>query len=121
MAPPPPPPSPPPGKSLEVSFNPLPIGLINIPNSKGFLLHHIDSLKGVVKQTAIEYTQASSLHGVQYVFEGGRRLKASRVLWLGLALAAATVGIIWSIEVGCLEETDTCETLHTCIYNTPFW
>ena len=55
-----------------------------------------------IKKTTIDYTKASSLHGVQYIFEGGRRLKASRVLWLGLALAAATIGIIWSAEVDCL-------------------
>ena len=70
---------------------------------KGQGFYDILYLKGAVKKTSIEYTQASSLHGVQYIFEGGRRLKASRVLWLGLALAAAILGIIWSAEVGCFD------------------
>ena len=53
-----------------------------------------------MKDTTIEYTQACSLHGVQYIFESGRNLKASRVIWLGLAIAAAILGIVWSVEVG---------------------
>ena len=53
-----------------------------------------------MKDTMIEYTQASSLHGVQYIFESGRNLKASRVIWLGLAIAAAILGIVVSVEVG---------------------
>ena len=50
--------------------------------------------------TMIEFTQGSSLHGVQYIFESGRNLKASRVIWLGLAIAAAVLGVVWSVEVG---------------------
>ena len=50
-------------------------------------------------KTTIEYSQTSSLHGIQYIFEGGENLKASRILWLALAFAAFVIGIIWSVEV----------------------
>ena len=55
--------------------------------------------KDVLKETMSEYTQASSLHGVQHIFENGRSLKASRITWLGLAIAATVLGIVWSVEV----------------------
>ena len=55
----------------------------------------------VVTQTTIEYSEASSLHGIQYIFERGKNLLASRIVWLMLAVAAAILGIVWSVEVGC--------------------
>ena len=54
----------------------------------------------IVAETTIEYSQASSLHGVQYIFESGKNLSASRIFWLALAVAAAILGIVWSVEVG---------------------
>ena len=59
------------------------------------------TLKDVLKETMSDYTQASSLHGVQYIFENGRSLKASRITWLGLAISATVLGIVWSVEVVC--------------------
>ena len=55
----------------------------------------------IVTQTTIEYSEASSLHGIQYIFERGQNLLASRIVWLLLAVAAAILGIVWSVEVGC--------------------
>ena len=57
-------------------------------------------LKDTVTKTAIEYTQVSSLHGIQYIFESGRNLSLSRVIWLVLSIVAAILGIVWSVEVG---------------------
>ena len=56
--------------------------------------------KDIIAQTTIEYSQACSLHGVQYIFESGGKLAASRVIWLALSIAAAILGIVWSVEVG---------------------
>ena len=50
-------------------------------------------------QTTIEYSQACSLHGVQYIFESGAKLEASRVIWLALSIAAGILGIVWSVQV----------------------
>ena len=55
--------------------------------------------KDIVAETTIEYSQACSLHGVQYIFESGGKLVASRVIWLALSIAAAVLGIVWSVEV----------------------
>ena len=57
-------------------------------------------LKDTVTKTAIEYTQVSSLHGIQYIFESGRNLSLSRGIWLVLSIAAAILGVVWSVEVG---------------------
>ena len=57
----------------------------------------------IVSQTTIEYSEASSLHGIQYIFERGKHLLASRIVWLMLAVAAAILGIVWSVEVGCFK------------------
>ena len=59
-----------------------------------------DEMKtNIVTETTIEYSQASSLHGVQYIFESGKHLSASRIFWLALAIAAAILGVVWSVEV----------------------
>ena len=50
-------------------------------------------------QTTVEYTQSSSVHGVQYIFESGKNLAVSRILWVLFVIAAAGAGIFWSIEV----------------------
>ena len=57
-------------------------------------------LKDIMIKTTIEYSQASSLHGIQYIFESGGNLMLSRVIWMVLAIAAAVLGIVWSIDVG---------------------
>ena len=53
----------------------------------------------IVTQTTIEYSQACSLHGVQYIFESGEKLAISRIIWLALSIAFAVLGIVWSVEV----------------------
>ena len=67
-------------------------------------LHHKEEEKktNIVTQTTVEYSEASSLHGVQYIFESGKGLSGSRIFWLGLAIAAAILGIVWSVEVSYL-------------------
>ena len=65
------------------------------------VLHTADEGKktDIVTQTTIEYSEACSLHGVQYIFESGKNLSGSRIFWLALSIAAAILGIIWSVEV----------------------
>ena len=62
-------------------------------------LVHIYSLKDSVTKTTVEYTQASSVHGIQYIFESGANLAVSKAIWVIFVAAAAGVGIFWSIEV----------------------
>ena len=52
-----------------------------------------------VQQTAIEYTQSGSLHGMQYFFESGKDLVTSRVIWIVIVFIAAIIGIVWSAQV----------------------
>ena len=59
-------------------------------------------LKGLFesfKRTALDYGQASSLHGIAYIFESGEKLRASRLIWVLVVLTGALTGIIWSVEV----------------------
>ena len=56
--------------------------------------------KAVVSKTTVEYSAVSSLHGLQYIFESGKNLSISKVLWLLVVIAAAGLGIIWSNK-GC--------------------
>ena len=56
-------------------------------------------LKAILTKTTTEYSQSSSLHGIQYIFESGGGLLLSRVLWLILSVAAAILGVVWSVEV----------------------
>ena len=55
--------------------------------------------KDVVKTTTIEYSQSSSLHGIQYIFESGHNLFASRIIWMIVVVIFAVLGIVWSVEV----------------------
>ena len=57
------------------------------------------SLKDTATTTTVEYTQASSVHGVQYIFESGANLAVSKIFWVIFVTAAAGAGIYWSIEV----------------------
>ena len=52
-----------------------------------------------MKGTALEYTQASSFHGVQYIGEAGKSLFASKVAWSTIVFIAVIIGIILSIDV----------------------
>ena len=57
------------------------------------------SLKDTVTKTTVEYSQASSVHGIQYIFESGANLAVSKIFWVIFVIAAAGAGIYWSIEV----------------------
>ena len=59
-------------------------------------------LKDTVTKTTVEFTQASSVHGVQYIFESGANLAVSKIVWVLLVIAATGAGIYWSIEVSLL-------------------
>ena len=52
-----------------------------------------------MEKTTLEYSQSSSVHGIQYIFESGKNLALSRILWLMFVIAAAGLGIHWSKEV----------------------
>ena len=52
-----------------------------------------------VRRTALDYGEASSLHGIPYIFERGENLRASRLIWVLVVLTGALTGIIWSVEV----------------------
>ena len=49
-------------------------------------------------KTTVEYSGVSSLHGIQYVFESGKKLYISKVIWSLVVLVAIGFGIIWSVE-----------------------
>ena len=53
-----------------------------------------------MSKTTVEYSGVSSLHGLQYIFEGGKNLSISKALWLLVVIAAAGQGMIWSNEGG---------------------
>ena len=52
-----------------------------------------------MKETAVEYTQSSSFHGVQYICEAGKGLFASKVIWAAIVFIAIIIGIILSCDV----------------------
>ena len=89
-----------PKSDSEGQFGPK-IGAVVALKTQMRALHQKEEEKksNIVTQTTIEYSEASSLHGVQYIFESGKDLSASRIFWLALAIAAAILGIIWSVEV----------------------
>ena len=49
-------------------------------------------------KTTVEYSGVSTLHGIHYIFESGRKLYISKVIWLLVVLVFTGLGIIWSIE-----------------------
>ena len=57
------------------------------------------SLKDIVNKTIVGYSQASSVHGIQYIFESGANLAVSKLIWVIFVIAAAGAGIYWSVEV----------------------
>ena len=46
----------------------------------------------------MEYVGASSLHGIQYIFESGEGLRVSKGVWLVVVTFAFGLGIMWSKE-----------------------
>ena len=52
-----------------------------------------------MERTTLEFSQSSSVHGIQYIFESGKNLALSRILWLVFVIVAAGLGIHWSKEV----------------------
>ena len=50
-------------------------------------------------RTASEYSEASSVHGVAYVFDKGHG-SLPRFAWLLIVVSGLTLGIFWSVEVG---------------------
>ena len=52
-----------------------------------------------MKNTSTEYSQSSSVHGIQYIFESGTNLLASRIIWVIIVVIFAILGIVWSVEV----------------------
>ena len=57
------------------------------------------SWKSIIKTTTAEYSQASSIHGLQYIVENGKGLFASKIIWTLIVFFAAILGIIWSVQV----------------------
>ena len=56
--------------------------------------------QATVVRTTVEYSAVSTLHGLQYIFENGKDLSISKVLWFLVVLGAAGFGIVWSYEEG---------------------
>ena len=63
-----------------------------------YLVSETKPLQDILSRTMVEYSQASSLHGLQYIFEAGRKLSISRVIWFVVVITAAIFGIVWSVQ-----------------------
>ena len=70
-----------------------------------------------MKQTTVEYTKSSSLHGMQYIFEIGKNLLASKIIWVAIVCAAIITGIIMSVDVSKQKEVGVhcTNTIHSII------
>ena len=55
--------------------------------------------KNAFSQTVLEYGEACSLHGIQYIFEREQNLLVSRLFWLLVVLGGIALGLYWSVEV----------------------
>ena len=55
--------------------------------------------KNAFSQTVLEYGEACSLHGIQYIFEREQNLIVSRLFWLLVVLGGIALGLYWSVEV----------------------
>ena len=73
--------------------------MLNIEIKKIRYLTETYIWQDVVTDTTAEYSQSSSVHGIQYIFEGGTNLLASRIIWIIIVLIFAILGIVWSVEV----------------------
>ena len=71
---------------------------ITISRLRLHILGTKERIKETVETTTIQYSQASSVHGIQYIFEAGENLLISKVIWIIFVIAAAAVGISWSVE-----------------------
>ena len=49
-------------------------------------------------KTTVEYGGVSTIHGIYYIFESGKKLFISKVIWSFVVLVATGLGIIWSVE-----------------------
>ena len=56
-------------------------------------------------KTVLEYSVTGTLHGIRYIFESGRNLSASKMIWTVFVFFAAAAGIVLSIQV----QADTAE------------
>ena len=50
-------------------------------------------------KTVLEYSVTGTLHGIRYIFESGRNLSASKMIWTVFVFCAASAGIVLSIQV----------------------
>ena len=50
-------------------------------------------------KTVLEYSVTGTLHGIRYIFESGRNLSASKMIWTVFVFCAAAAGIVLSIQV----------------------
>ena len=50
-------------------------------------------------RTVFEYSMTGTLHGIRYIFESGRNLSVSKMIWTVFVISAAAAGIILSIRV----------------------
>ena len=55
-------------------------------------------IQAAVVKTTVEYSAATTLHGLQYIFESGKSLSISKALWLLVVMGATGFGIIWSYQ-----------------------
>jgi hypothetical protein len=58
----------------------------------------MNSKKAALVNTVTQYSEASSIHGISYIF-GRSQGAAPRVVWLLIVVGFAALGIYWSVEV----------------------
>ena len=75
----------------------------------------------VVKTTSIEYSQSSSVHGIQYFFESGTNLHPSRILWMIIVFIFAILGVVWSVEVSKKNINDVMQLALNKLYCRHMW
>ena len=54
--------------------------------------------KAAIFNTATEYAEGSSIHGISYIFDHSQGI-VSRFAWLLIVMSAITVGVYWSLKV----------------------
>ena len=79
-------------------------GLLDLYRVNQHFISKLSYIKDTLAKTISEYTQATSLHGVPYIMEGGKNLVTSRLFWLLTVTVAAVVGMC-----GCVEVRHVCE------------
>ena len=53
-------------------------------------------------KTTVGYSGVSTIHGIYYIFESGKKLFISKIIWSFVVLVATGLGIIWSVEASIL-------------------